>query len=226
MRQVRSICIQKGRIKSIKGNMGTRHLIAAKTGGEYKIAQYGQWDGYPQGQGIAVLRFLHNFASHLPAVEEKLRELSFYSKEEYAEEILDKYWENEGGGNYYLSYGSPEKERWDRECRHLSRDAGSEILDMVMNSKVPLKLRNELSFAGDSLFCEWAYVIDFDTGTFEVFEGLNKSPVVEGRFTTAEFGVDRDGQIEYHPVKLVFSWPLDNISELSEWHFLEQFTGE
>ena len=30
--------------------MGTRHLIAVQLDGEYKIAQYGQWDGYPEGK--------------------------------------------------------------------------------------------------------------------------------------------------------------------------------
>ena len=39
--------------------MGTRHLIGVITGGRYKVAQYGQWDGYIKGgQGEAVLEFL------------------------------------------------------------------------------------------------------------------------------------------------------------------------
>jgi len=32
--------------------MGTRHLICAKINNEYKLSQYGQWDGYPSGQGV------------------------------------------------------------------------------------------------------------------------------------------------------------------------------
>ena len=39
--------------------MGTRHLIEVKSGGELKVAQYGQWDGYPTGQGIGIANFLH-----------------------------------------------------------------------------------------------------------------------------------------------------------------------
>lgn len=38
--------------------MGTRHLISVVLDGEYKIAQYGQWDGYPSGQGQAIVDFL------------------------------------------------------------------------------------------------------------------------------------------------------------------------
>ena len=38
--------------------MGTRNLTAVYYKGEYKIAQYGQWDGYPDGQGVVALSFL------------------------------------------------------------------------------------------------------------------------------------------------------------------------
>lgn len=31
--------------------MGTRNLTAVYLDGEYKIAQYGQWDGYPKDKG-------------------------------------------------------------------------------------------------------------------------------------------------------------------------------
>ena len=38
--------------------MGTRHLILVYYKGQYHIAQYGQWDGYPGGQGVTVLHFV------------------------------------------------------------------------------------------------------------------------------------------------------------------------
>lgn len=37
------------------------------------------------------------------------------------------------------------------------RDTGAEIPDLVYKSKEPLKLVNEVDFAQDGLFCEWAY---------------------------------------------------------------------
>ncbi|EGP83674.1 unnamed protein product [Zymoseptoria tritici ST99CH_3D1] len=40
--------------------MGTRHLILVWYKGKWHIAQYGQWDGYPGGQGMTVFRFLTN----------------------------------------------------------------------------------------------------------------------------------------------------------------------
>ena len=50
--------------------MGTRHLICAHKDGKYPIAQYGQWDGYPEGQGVDVLSFLHS--PLVPALEKNL----------------------------------------------------------------------------------------------------------------------------------------------------------
>lgn len=38
--------------------MGTRHLIIVVSQQEVKVAQYGQWDGYPDGQGKRILTFL------------------------------------------------------------------------------------------------------------------------------------------------------------------------
>ena len=39
--------------------MGTRNLTCVYKNGEYRVAQYGQWDGYPEGQGVTILEFLH-----------------------------------------------------------------------------------------------------------------------------------------------------------------------
>jgi len=38
--------------------MGTRHLIVVVNKEEYKVAQYGQWDGYPSGQGVTIADFI------------------------------------------------------------------------------------------------------------------------------------------------------------------------
>ena len=38
--------------------MGTQNLTSVWFEGKYRIAQYGQFDGYPSGQGLTVLHFL------------------------------------------------------------------------------------------------------------------------------------------------------------------------
>ena len=58
-----------------------------------------------------------------------------------------------------------------------------------------------LSFLADSLFCEWAYIINLDDGVFEVYRGFQEGPST-GRYTTPE---PKDG---YYPVDLVATYPL------------------
>ena len=69
---------------------------------------------------------------------------------------------------------------------------GAKIIAFVRNQSQPYPVLNDLDFAQDSLFCEWAYVIDFDTNTFEVFKGFNRTPLTEGeRFYKADKNVNQ-----------------------------------
>lgn len=43
--------------------MGTRHLICVSHNDQCKVAQYGQWDGYPAGQGVNILAFLREMTA-------------------------------------------------------------------------------------------------------------------------------------------------------------------
>lgn len=75
------------------------------------------------------------------------------------------------------------------------------------------------NFVADSLFCEYAYVIDLDKNTFEVYEGFIKTPLSEeDRFC---FLQERRRDETYYPVKLVKSYALNSLP--SEEEFLNDF---
>lgn len=59
--------------------MGTRSLVIAIKNKEVKLAQYGQFDGYPEGQGGGLLETLQ---SKLDAFSVALENLHFLTKEE------------------------------------------------------------------------------------------------------------------------------------------------
>ena len=67
--------------------MGTRHMIAVVSDDKYRVAQYGQWDGYPSGQGVGVLGFLTN--GNLEALKRNALKCSFISNDEYKELTKD-----------------------------------------------------------------------------------------------------------------------------------------
>lgn len=176
--------------------MGTRNLTCVVLGGEYKVAQYGQWDGYPSGQGLTALRFCREMDKEVFIT--KLVDLRFLSDEDAdainAELKSDHSLMNEG-----KKYG------------HLSRDRGAEILDIVYKAAPgSIKLQDQLHFAADSLFCEYAYVVDFDKNTFEVFRGFNKTPLAEGeRFAFLDGKADQEHRADkYTPVKLIHTFDL------------------
>lgn len=171
--------------------MGTRHLIIARVDNKNKIAQYGQWDGDPGGQGASILSFLIN--SDLDLFKNIISELEFLTQEEM--EALDK-----------------EENVFDKHP-YLSRDTGSAILDYVYDGTAT-KLVDSTSFASDSVFCEWAYVIDFDKRTFEIYKGFNKEPLTkEDRFFVEETSANG-----YHPVKLFKSYSLEDLPTSKEFH--------
>lgn len=185
--------------------MGTRHLTCVVSGGEYKVAQYGQWDGYPSGQGIDILTFLREQLNR----DVFLTNLSqtFQPTEEQI-----KAWWLEVGHDMESSGGFVDHaiaKRFSKNHPSLSRDTGGEILSLIQESGEPLPVRVYKEFAADSLFCEWAYVVDFDKNTFEVFEGFNHDPLKEDeRF----YGVTCDsGNNSYHPVRHRKTYPLDSL---------------
>lgn len=173
--------------------MGTRHLIAVQLDGKYKVAQYGQWDGYPSGQGATVLGFLGK-----------------YNRKEFEAKVRAAQWITDAEIDKVNDDIKKTGEGWKKKYPELTRDTGAEILQLVNDSPPGIKLKDSLSFATDGLFCEWAYVIDLDKNTLEVFKGFNKKPLKKGeRFRGMK--PEKDASPKYTAVKLVKSYPLDSL---------------
>ncbi len=99
--------------------MGTRHLqTAINSQGECKLANYGQWDGYPEGQGVEILKYL--WKADLKKYNDNLTNLREVTKDE-----LDAI--NAGTPEYYAGVNKD----WKKEYPYLSRDCGSDIHQMI-----------------------------------------------------------------------------------------------
>lgn len=191
--------------------MGTRHLTCVVKDGEYKVAQYGQWDGYYSGAGTGILSFLQDDLDH----DKFLANLSqtFQPTDEQIKE-----WWLEFGHDIEKSDGFVDytiAKQYGKKHPSLSHDTGSGILEIIQGANEPVPLKLNKNFAADSLFCEYAYVVDFDKRTFEVFEGFNQEPLAEGeRF----YSVACDGcNKNYHPVRLKRTYYLDALPTEEEF---------
>lgn len=199
--------------------MGTRHLIAVQHEGQYKIAQYGQWDGYPEGQGFSVLKFLA-VKGNIKRLRAALAKVRFFEPEGRDKEFIDSYSANAPEWSDQPDLRTEEQKRW--FDTYITRDLGADILENVAASNdEEIILRNSIDFAEDSS-CEYAYVIDLDKNTFEAFEGGNQ----EALDPSERFALRQKSQVErdYMPVRLVKSWPLDALP--SEADLVQAFAIE
>ena len=193
--------------------MGTRNLTVVFMDGEYKVAQYGQWDGYPEGQGITCFNFLHDKMDE-SKFREKLKKLHFIDDKDRSA-LLEEFGANRDGTISSYNY-----ERFKKAYPELHRDTAAKILEMIQDGSVRF-LKNDIDFAADGLYCEWAYVIDLDKRCFEVYTGFHKEPLTEkDRFY---FLKDKEDGA-YSGVHMVAQWDIDNLP--TEKCFLEELGCE
>jgi hypothetical protein len=177
---------------------------------QYKVAQYGQWDGYPDGQGSKILSFLKE-EYNKEQFQTNINQLTYITDEESKQRWIDC------GADPDSTFVNMEvSNRFKTLYPENSRDAGGQILSIVQNANQPLKLENSIRFAEDSLFCEWAYVIDLDKNELEVFKGFNKTNLSDDeRFYFLQENADENG---YKPLKLLATFNLEQLP--SEEDFL------
>ena len=76
--------------------MGTRNLtMVIDHKGDVKIAQYGQWDGYPSGVGVNVLNFIKN-NELFDSLKSKLSKVRFLDEEGIDKDFVESYNKNAG----------------------------------------------------------------------------------------------------------------------------------
>lgn len=75
-----------------------------------------------------------------------------------------------------------------------------------------LKNENEHYFIYDSLWCEWAYMINLEAQTFEVYRGLNKDPQEAGPYASKK----AENSNEYYGCRLLFEIPLKRINLMTD----------
>lgn len=156
------------------------------------------YDAYPGGLGADVLTWARTVADW-DAVRRQAAALVHIdadvmpTEEQYA--ALAQYAKPGAGG--------PESEPGEEWYRLLCRTFGDPAATLAAGHAP-----HAPDWPGDSLWCEWGYLLDLDAKTFEVYKGFQKAPH-KGRFSSRETN-PRSG---YYPVKLFASWSLDALPD-------------
>ncbi len=206
--------------------MGTRHLITIVKDGEFKLAQYGQWDGYPSGQGADILKFLTE--GDVDALKRNVDKL-YYATDDEVKALYETF------------AGIPPEQDWvnmeqsnklKENLPTLHRDTGAKILDLiagggansfydVAEADVRIPTIDMLSFAG-GWGCEWVYTVDLDNDTLEVYEAGIGGETEPNRFTDVIKKAYENDEEEPCFVNLVGSYKFAAMPTLQEFLKLEE----
>ena len=148
--------------------MGTRGAYGFCKNGELKVT-YNHFDSYPEGLGQDILDFIHGtsieemnkMCDDLQLIDEKIP-----PTEEQIQKCRD-------AGSIDLGVSNQSVTDWYCLLRNCQGD-------LAMNCKVGM-MSDDKDFLQDSLFCEYAYIINLDDNVLEVYRGFQQTPP-KGRF--------------------------------------------
>lgn len=138
--------------------MGTRHLTVVIKHNKIKLAQYGQWDGYFNGQGVNFVEFIKDNLTTSYGLDKFNENIDLLK--EIREETLQSYikqWEElNKNKEFYLPFEST--------LPQFCRDTGTNILKIIQHldkwefgkKKYPVYICKDFSW------CEYIYCINLD----------------------------------------------------------------
>ena len=189
--------------------MGTRGALGFRASEQDKLT-YSHFDSYPSGLGEAVLGWLRAevAAGHETQIREaaqNIRLVTDKSQKPTTEDIerLRK-WSDTG-----VSTGRIDD--WYCLLRNTQGDPAAILEAGVME--------DSHTFMDDSLFCEWAYIVNFDTRELEVYKGFQRKPHRAGRYARPKergWKPTYQGQEYYYPVKLIAAYSFDSLPQSLE----------
>ena len=135
--------------------MGTRGLTKViDENGILKVAQYGQWDHYPSGQGANILDIISKFHA-LENLSLGLKRVYFMTNPQHDKLVAKTDWQDSDSVDMFKAMYPT-----------LTRDLGSDVLLSIIYGTGKVPLRNEADFEEEELWCEGVYTINFQTNEF------------------------------------------------------------
>jgi hypothetical protein len=191
--------------------MSTRGLLGFVADG-LETCTYNHGDSYPSGLGVEVLRFarrcegtnFHRFKSAAAS----LTQVSEDGRKPTRDEVVKL----AGHADTKVSTGDAHAE-WYVLLRDTQGDP-----EAILSCGYAI---HDPDWPRDSLFCEWGYVLDFDSQTLEVYKGFNQAPPTAGRWT----GVTEASFHQYYAINMIASYTFDNLPDDDTFCLLEETHG-
>ena len=196
--------------------MGTRNLTIIFDEGEVKLAKYCQWDGYPDGQGLTALSAVNQHGNRIREnlhLIQEATEADIQSAIRAAHEACEEEYEEDSP---YM--GWEVGRAMTRLTPLLTRDSGTIVLEHIANATEQIVIQNMddwQSFAEDSLFCEWIWLINFDEQRLEAYGSRDVIPEDLPEPTLYTMGVNSR--------PCVGMWSFANGNEISEEQFVQHW---
>lgn len=194
--------------------MGTRGLVGFVHGGAEKLA-YNHWDSYPDGLGVKVFEWVQsNLNADLridPAVVAKIDALVLVDED-----------------------ASPTPEQWKALSHYANTNvsSGTDWYSLLRECQGDLTATLESghmidghTFALDSLFCEWGYVVDLDAGNLDVYVGFQQTVPTAGRWAGIAGEPPLSGGPAYHAIDLLWSIPFTDVAVMTSEQFAHVANG-
>jgi len=199
--------------------MSTRGTIGFRLKGKDKIT-YNHFNSYPESLGCKMFDFVRNTSND--KLKEIACEIILVNQDEAVtpEQRAEVRKASMVSGVQIIDTTVSEQSEEDWYCV-LRNTQGN--LAVYRDSDLKYMI-NSNDFMHDSLFCEWAYVINCDDKTLEIYEGFNSNKDAAGRYACRK----RQTDSEYCGVKLVVSFPLDvvrNVDDEDLLSIIELFTN-
>ena len=178
--------------------MGTRGAYGFIKNGEMKIT-YNHYDSYLSELGFNVMRFIASTSNiELNEIFDNIimvNEDSIPTQEQIKE--CKKY--------LNLAVGTGEINNW--YC--LLRNAQGKLSEYKNGLKYMIDSKE---FMGDSLFCEYAYILNLDNNYLEIYKGFNKDIETDNDYTQFRKKIDENNK--YVEVEIFDTVSFDSIREL------------
>ena len=168
--------------------MGTRYLTVVIDEDGNRISQYGHYDGDPSSNGVEILYTL--LADKNKTLKERMKRCEIITEDEYSR---------------FVENHSLDDEALEKAHPNFWWGDGVDLLRVLLETERKPLLRDYYEFAYKSLLCEWGYVIDYCSNTFEVYKGFVKEPLD----TTERFYNNGYKDGGFYPIRLKMRYDLD-----------------